>query len=43
MTSISHYSLSRGPDAEIPIDDALGKMIQAVTPLNLRMLSSDIF
>jgi hypothetical protein len=43
MTIISQYSLSRGRDAEISIDDAPSKMTHVATPLNLRIVSSDVF
>jgi len=43
MTNISQYSLSRGRDDEMSIDDATSKMTHLVTPLNLRILYSDDF
>ena len=43
MTYISQYSLSTGRVAKISTDDAPSKMTHAVTTLNLRILSSDIF
>lgn len=42
MTNIGQYNLSRGRDAEICIDNTRSKMAYPVTPLNLRILSSDV-